>query len=427
MKLFRQLLVAPAALGLLAPITATATEINLKSISNYAPVTNAFQANTELSDIHPTDWTFQALTEVRNSRGCNATLPTGIITRAEAAALLNKCIGDASSLSDKELRLIDEFGPELATLKGTKEVLDTFAFEAGAFSSTTVLSGSANMNFGAVVDSTDEEFKGNYELGYTLSTSFSGEDELVAAFELGNASTTGLGIDPESSNGSSPVLDDFYYSFPLNGFNVCVGALMDGDACLAGTYTTYSESVYNGAYDYWSEGVGNGTALAVSKVFDNGFNVSGNIQGGNTGVLASGSDNYTAQIGYDGENYGGAITYTSFDGDDSAYGVGIYYSPDGFPSFTVGADIKDQSTATYTELTSFFIGAEAEVGEGTLGGSYQSKESGTTTATAQASYEVFYAYPATDNITLTPSFWIVEDGNGTKDTTGYALTVGFSF
>ena len=35
MKLFQRLLVAPAALGLLAPITANATEVNLNDISNY--------------------------------------------------------------------------------------------------------------------------------------------------------------------------------------------------------------------------------------------------------------------------------------------------------------------------------------------------------------------------------------------------------
>ena len=36
MKLFQQLLVAPAALGLLAPITVSASEVNLEAISNYS-------------------------------------------------------------------------------------------------------------------------------------------------------------------------------------------------------------------------------------------------------------------------------------------------------------------------------------------------------------------------------------------------------
>ena len=44
MKLFKSLLIAPAALGLLAPISASASEVNLNDISNYSDV--------ELSLIH---------------------------------------------------------------------------------------------------------------------------------------------------------------------------------------------------------------------------------------------------------------------------------------------------------------------------------------------------------------------------------------
>ena len=38
MKLFQRLLVAPAALGLLSPLAANATEVNLNEIENYADV-----------------------------------------------------------------------------------------------------------------------------------------------------------------------------------------------------------------------------------------------------------------------------------------------------------------------------------------------------------------------------------------------------
>ena len=36
MKLFQRLLVAPAALGLLAPLSVSASEVNLEAISNYS-------------------------------------------------------------------------------------------------------------------------------------------------------------------------------------------------------------------------------------------------------------------------------------------------------------------------------------------------------------------------------------------------------
>ena len=40
MKLFKSLLIAPATLGLLAPMSANATEINLNEISNYSDIEN---------------------------------------------------------------------------------------------------------------------------------------------------------------------------------------------------------------------------------------------------------------------------------------------------------------------------------------------------------------------------------------------------
>ena len=45
MKLFQRLLVAPAALGLLAPMTASANEVNLNEISNYSDVESIEFAN----------------------------------------------------------------------------------------------------------------------------------------------------------------------------------------------------------------------------------------------------------------------------------------------------------------------------------------------------------------------------------------------
>ena len=46
MKLFQRLLVAPAALGLLAPISANATEVNLNEIANYSDIESIEFANS---------------------------------------------------------------------------------------------------------------------------------------------------------------------------------------------------------------------------------------------------------------------------------------------------------------------------------------------------------------------------------------------
>ena len=46
MKLFRNLLIAPASIGLLAPIAANANEVNLNQISNYSEVDTVEVANS---------------------------------------------------------------------------------------------------------------------------------------------------------------------------------------------------------------------------------------------------------------------------------------------------------------------------------------------------------------------------------------------
>ena len=46
MKLFKSLLVAPAALGLLTPFSASANEVNLNDISNYSDIESIELANS---------------------------------------------------------------------------------------------------------------------------------------------------------------------------------------------------------------------------------------------------------------------------------------------------------------------------------------------------------------------------------------------
>ena len=63
MKLFQQLLVAPAALGLLAPVAANAADLNIYGVSDYASAEDIEQVTSisQFSDVYPTDWAYQAL------------------------------------------------------------------------------------------------------------------------------------------------------------------------------------------------------------------------------------------------------------------------------------------------------------------------------------------------------------------------------
>ena len=85
MKLFQQLLVAPAALGLMAPMAANAADLNISGMSGYSDsASQAYSSSdeqvtsiTQFSDVYPTDWAYQALSNLIERYGCVAGYPSG--------------------------------------------------------------------------------------------------------------------------------------------------------------------------------------------------------------------------------------------------------------------------------------------------------------------------------------------------------------
>ena len=168
MKLFQQLLVAPAALGLMAPLavvsspTANAAELNINGVSEYASSTanslDQVTSVTQFSDVYPTDWAYQALSNLVETYGCVAGYPNGTfrgnraMTRYEAAALLNACLDSVTGMTDELKRLIREFETELAIIKGRVDGLEARVgeLEATQFSTTTKLKGQADFFMGGV-------------------------------------------------------------------------------------------------------------------------------------------------------------------------------------------------------------------------------------------------------------------------------------
>ena len=205
MKLFHQLLVAPAALGLLAPMAANATELNINGVSDYAATGEQVTSITQFSDVYPTDWAYQALSNLIERYGCVAGYPNGTyrgnraMTRFEAAALLNACLDRVTEVTDELKRLMKEFEKELAILKGRVDGLEARVgeLEATQFSTTTKLKGQATFVIGAnsfggnadqlngqkrsdVAAATSGATSFNYDLKLFLDTSFTGKDLLRA-------------------------------------------------------------------------------------------------------------------------------------------------------------------------------------------------------------------------------------------------------
>jgi hypothetical protein len=60
---------APAALGLMAPVAASAADLNIAGVSQYGPLASRNSQEqvtsiTQFSDVQPTDWAYQALSNL---------------------------------------------------------------------------------------------------------------------------------------------------------------------------------------------------------------------------------------------------------------------------------------------------------------------------------------------------------------------------
>lgn len=208
---------------------------------------------SELTDVSPTDWAFQAVQSLAERYQCLLGYDDGTyrgnraMTRYEFAASLNAClirvqeiIGDINSLSPEELeriqRLQEEFAAELATLRGRVDALEvrTAELQANQFSTTTKLGGEVLMApvdvFGETGEDTVLSF--GYRVRLTLDTSFTGKDRLRTRLEAIDMArlddTTGtvmarLGFDGVSDNVVE--LNRLEYRFPLgDNLRVWVGA-----------------------------------------------------------------------------------------------------------------------------------------------------------------------------------------------------------
>lgn len=120
---------------------------------------------TDFSDVSPSDWAFQALSNLVETYGCIQGYPDSTfrgqrsITRFEFAAGLNACLDVVvstlgSGISEEDLatirRLQEEFAAELATLGGRVDQLeaDTAELRAQQFSTMTKLRGQVFANLG---------------------------------------------------------------------------------------------------------------------------------------------------------------------------------------------------------------------------------------------------------------------------------------
>jgi hypothetical protein len=342
---------AVAALSV-ANSSVNAADFNMAAVNQYSSE-NQVTSVTQFSDVKPTDWAYQALSNLVERYNCVSGYPNGkfiggqSMTRYEAAALLNSCLDRVSETTDELRRLLNEFGAELAVLRGRVDGLETKVgqLEAQQFSTTTKLRGETNFILGgvpgALLQPTKEYPNGqnvgnttfNYDLRLNFDTSFTGKDLLRARLRSGNFSSQPFGSSSsvlkldkaETSQGtgtsSNVWIDRLYYQFPAGkGVTLTAGALVRNTEMvwIPSAYrseildfftTAGAPGVYNKAtgagfgIQYVQPGKKGGIVAGLNYVAQNGDN-------SETGVFnEQGALNTLAQIGYRAPQWGVAFGY----------------------------------------------------------------------------------------------------------------------
>ena len=362
MKLFKHLLVAPAVLGLIAPVTANATESNLEAISNL------YQENIDLNS-------------------------NSFISKPNNKSLF---------------------------LSGGEGLVEETASIDGSFSETTSASFGSTFYVGSVENASSESTTFSYDFAMDLSTSFTGEDSLDVAVIGGNAGATAVdGYMGGDDTSDVLTLDGVSYTFPLGGATVIVGDGVGVDDMNTGAcaYSAFTDLLG----DCGTSNVGGSadSAFAIGYDFDNGFTLAGGA-GGGTGTDGFFTEEDASTIGleaaYTADTYGVSVAYT----DDEAttyWSVQAMLAPEGFPSVSVGYETDDDDAdAIFAGLTF------EEVGPGSVSLGIASTD---LSSDDYYQYELAYSYPLNDGMTITPGVFIKEtagdDETGVVVTTSFSF------
>ena len=282
-SLFKAMVLAPVAVGMAASAQAAdmSTLDKADAVATQAAAAGQVTSISQLSDVKPTDWAYQALQSLVERYGCIVGYPNKTyqgnkaLSRYEFAAGLNACIDKvteyAASKEDLETlkRLLQEFQVELATLRGRVDALDAKVAELQAqqFSTTTKLQGNVILSLDQAYNpsgtNTGVSFGSKVTLG--LNTSFTGKDLLRTtlaynnivspAFRGGDNTASSLAYDNYGNgtfaeglnfSNSSFYLEKLYYKFPVNNLNFTVGVSgMQVRDILATTGTFYNPTISN--------------------------------------------------------------------------------------------------------------------------------------------------------------------------------------
>ncbi len=261
--------VSGAAAQAIAPVTdPAATAADADALSSVDQVTSVSQ----LADVKPTDWAFQALQSLVERYGCIVGYPdktfrgNRAMTRFEFAAGLNACMdrvnelivaGTADLVKKEDLEALKkmqtEFAAELATLRGRVDALETrtATLEQQQFSTTTKLNGEVVFGLAGVATgqgpgrtNTSQNTVLGDRVRLNLDTSFTGKDLLRTRLQAAN-------LDPFSTGAGTSREGDFRFAMGNTGNRVGIDALLYQFPL--GDKTTVVVEANNGAADDFTD------------------------------------------------------------------------------------------------------------------------------------------------------------------------------
>ena len=454
MKLFQKLLLAPTAIGLFAPIAASASEANLKDVSSYSQ-----------SDIE---------------------------------------------ISQDSFKSLSSNNPLLAGGEGLNQA-STNDFDTDSFSSTTTLDGKAVFVFGAVDgnldlgetkdktgtvtgdidgDGTDEtvatvdedasnalteKLSVGYVYQMNLNTSFTGDDNLYVRLKTSDGfenfvSKPGTYLNEAGSGGSVMTVDKIWYTLPLGDKVVAtIGPKIENYYMLAASPSVYQPKVLK-AFRFGGHGIAFGastsTGLGLKYNADNGFasSITVNSKGaqGTSGFLTDQDVNkMNIQAAYTADNYHLSATYTTQHGkfnafhyfstdaidastDKSGYALRAWFRPDetgtAIPSVSVGFDTVDfaDNPGGYQNGSGYSIAFNWQdmfQADDVIGVAFGQPIKGTDNVTAGTEdvdpflWEAYYSFRPNDSIEVTPGIFGGTDvrADTNDDIFGAILQTTFKF
>ena len=375
MKLFKSLLVAPATLGLLAPMSATANEIEI-TINDFNPVIEEtlLAGGEGLVDDHSHDGGFSETTT--------------------ASFSADMAIGATDGVAGEEaVTFTYGFQIDLNTSFTGEDSLD-ISIDAGT-------------SGGGTLD----------ELDLNASGDQLAVDGVSYTFPLGEKTTVFVG---DNMDGSTLYSTACVYGGPTNTLDDC-GNASSALAAGFGTAAGASFDIGNGftaAIGYETQG--SGTTGVLTKESADAFG----------GQLTYTADSYGASVTYANIESVDSNSVVVAGQDITYWGLNGYWTPSesgSMPSISVGYEMGDPEQAGAEDTTHYFVGLQwDEVGPGTFGAALGTTGHTAESATEYLMYEAFYSYPINDGMTITPLVFVKET-SGTEDTTGVMVKTSFSF